>query len=99
MAPPKKDFYNCAHCGRAMTVDADKDGYHYNVKSDASMHQISCPCGIMTKLCETKGDLQEIWNSKPKKKFVQEKIKITHPAPRGSKNDDEKLTKDGPAPF
>ena len=95
MAPPKKDFYNCAHCGRTMSATEGDDGYNYRKPADGIMHQISCPCGIMTKMCKKKGELQEVWNSKPKKSFVAEKITVKHPPARGTQPDDVQLNAQG----
>lgn len=99
MAAPKKDFYNCAHCGRPMSAKSGDNGYVYIVKSDKMMHQISCPCGMLTKLCQTKGQLQEVWNSKPKKPFEAEKIILKYPPPRGAQKDDGNLGVHGENPF
>lgn len=78
---PKKEFVQCAHCGR----QNDKlEGFAVSINIGKSlMCRISCPCGIMTKLCETRGDLQSVWNSRPKKPFVQPVVSVKHAGPRG----------------
>ena len=95
MAPPKKEFYNCAHCGRGMAADETQDGYQYRKPADGIMHQISCPCGIITRMCKRKEELQVVWNSKPKKPFVPEEIKVTHMPARGTQPDDVNLNAQG----
>lgn len=90
---PKKEFVQCAHCGRQN--DTEK-GFVVSKEIGATlMCRISCPCGVMTKLCNTIGDLQAVWNSRPKKPFVQPVLKVTHSGPRGAEPGTE-ASKQGP---
>ena len=46
-----------------------KDGFIYRSQIGPNlMQQISCSCGIMTKLCQSLEHLQVAWNSRPNKK-------------------------------
>jgi hypothetical protein len=38
--------------------------------------QISCPCGIMTKICKTDLHLNAVWNSRPKKLVTVPKVEV-----------------------
>ncbi len=82
---PEKLLFDCEHCGRvdsSYMLPADKSFTHRIITSQAS-HQISCPCGIMTKLCKSLQELQVVWNSRPGKPFHIPKITVTHPEARG----------------
>jgi hypothetical protein len=70
-------FFTCAHCGRS------ENEFQHKVTSSAH-HQISCPCGVITKLCQTIQDLQKIWNSRPKQPFEIPEISVKHAPPRGT---------------
>ena len=94
MAAPKKKIVNCSHCGRGTSING-KDGFVYRKPNDGLMHQISCSCGIMTRMCKTESELRVVWNSKPKKPYIPEKITVVHPGIRGAQPDDNNLTKDG----
>jgi hypothetical protein len=48
------------------------------------MHQIQCPCGVMTRLCETRDILLVVWNSTGRKRLKAHKIEIKYPGPRGA---------------
>lgn len=81
---PKKDFFQCAHCGRDMQTKENLDGFVYRTDiGPHMMEQISCPCGFITKLCPDKYALQRVWNSRPNKPFEPERIKVKHPPARG----------------
>jgi len=94
---PKKDFVQCAHCGNQQAKDIlNLDGFNLSENIGKSlMCRISCPCGVSTKLCETKSDLQEVWNSRPKKPFIKPVLKVTHSGPRGAEPGTE-ASKQGP---
>lgn len=82
----KKIFTNCNNCGRSLASDKGKGkgGFVYRSGIGPNLnHQISCPCGIMTKLCQTLDRLQAIWNSKPNKIVEPEKFEVTFPDTRG----------------
>jgi hypothetical protein len=67
MAGKKKDFRQCANCGRGNQADKDVvNGFTYRV-SGSNRHSMSCPCGMMTKQFETKERLKACWHSRPGK--------------------------------
>ncbi len=88
---PKKILSNCSHCGRSIASDKGKGKGGFNYRSQIGlnlMHQISCPCGVMTKLCQTLEDLQIVWNSRPGKKIEKVKIQVKHPPAKGKQEGD-----------
>ena len=92
MPAPKKDFYQCAHCGRRneyeqKEMDPTRKGF--KVQEVSGRYRIACPCGIMTKLCQTKEHLKVLWNSKANKPYASEVLsaEITHPPTRGMEPD------------
>jgi hypothetical protein len=83
MSPaPAKEFSSCPHCGRNQVSAAKPDGFL--VVEAANCWRIACPCGIMTRLAQTRDMLQEIWNSRSNKPWERPKISVTHPGPRGA---------------
>jgi hypothetical protein len=99
MAPPKKEYIQCAHCGRKQQKINDSkqsDGFIVKRVKEGKFYMISCPCGIITKLCHEKYELQAVWNSRPKKPFEPPQLTVKHPAPRGMSKGDQILRKLGP---
>jgi len=84
MAPAKKEWKQCSHCGREVNSNINPLGFKVKTTGSGSM-QIACPCGIMTKLCKTKEELQKVWNSRPGKLIALKGtgIKVKHPSARG----------------
>ena len=81
------DFFSCLHCG------TPEENLHHKVTSSAK-HMLACPCGIFTKLCDNKFELQEVWNSTPNKPWTRPEVTVTHPDPRGSETMSEAEKKD-----
>lgn len=84
MAPPKKDWKQCPFCKRNEKTEKNEDGFSVVVVGDKALWQLRCPCGIMTKLCMTKRDLQVVWNSRNGKAYEPPQISVTHPPVRGT---------------
>jgi hypothetical protein len=87
------NFSKCSHCDRGLRqseIDGqilidpgnDQTGFFYKVNSVGN-HIIMCPCGIMTRPCNTLQSLQEVWNSRPGAKVKQETVSVKHPPVRG----------------
>jgi len=76
--PARKDFLRCKSCGRQQPADDPDNGFKVVITTTGS-HKISCPCGIMTKLCPTKQHLQSVWNSAPGKPVPLPKVEVKHP--------------------
>jgi hypothetical protein len=75
MAASKKEYLQCSHCGRKNRNDQDgADGF--SVREYNMGLQISCPCGIMTKICKTDLHLKAVWNSRPKKLVTVPKVEV-----------------------
>ena len=75
------DFHQCGHCGRKQSSETNPDGFVLSFVS--TCFRIACPCGIMTRLCQTKQDLQVLWNSRVAKPWRAPVIRVKHPPARG----------------
>ena len=88
MAGKKKDFRQCANCG-ALNVD-DEDvviGFKYR-ETTCGKHQMSCRCGILTKLFGSKEDLKRCWHSRPGKVLKRDVITVGKTRLSKAKHDD-----------
>ena len=81
MAPPKKEYKNCTHCGAKQTQDTrtgflvhEAKGKSLVNEASVNLFQIRCKCGIMTKLCKSTEYLKMVWNSRPKKPYEMQVI-------------------------
>jgi len=88
MAGKKKDFRQCANCGAGNEADEDVViGFKYRVTTSAR-HAISCRCGIITKLFETKEQLKKCWHSRPGKPYKIPVVTVGDTKLSKSKHDD-----------
>lgn len=87
--PEPTEWGECAHCGRLERQDDNPGGFDYIVNA-AACHVIICPCGIFTRPCNTKDELQACWLSRPGKQVLPTTIKVKHPPPRGMRRGQEK---------
>jgi len=80
MAPTKQEWKPCSHCGRKEATPDDKErkGFEVKITEKSGMHHISCPCGIITKLCRDKLILHSVWDSRPNKPVKIPVITVTH---------------------
>lgn len=88
----------CPHCGRQLKT-GDGDGFVLQDDIGKASHcRIACPCGIMTRLCLTMGDLRTIWNTRRNKPWQEPVITVKHPGPRGAEPGtvSSELVQDGP---
>ena len=99
MAAKKKEFKQCHHCGRDIAGSENPDGFKVRRPGGGSFYQLSCPCGIMTRLCHTKEEAQAIWHSRPGKPVKKTKLEVKHTPPRGAQKGDMKLGPHGEKPF
>lgn len=79
--PKAKDFIQCSHCG---AKDEGENSFTVRRFEKSGCWQLSCPCGIMTKLCMTKDELQSVWNSRPGKKVEVPVVEVKHPPVKGT---------------
>ena len=93
MGVHKKDFIQCQHCGRKSIHDGAPEGFLYVVTSNG-FHYIRCPCGILTRGCQTIHALQELWNSRSGRPYVAPTVTVKHPPIRGL--EEGVLEEDGP---
>jgi len=77
----KKLFLQCKCCGRKQHHKDPSKRFKYIIRRNGihSSHSISCPCGIMTRMCQNVEQLQVIWNSKPRARFEPPRVRVTHP--------------------
>jgi hypothetical protein len=62
-----KEWQNCAHCGAKDATGTEDKGYKRIITDKTAMQYITCPCGIITRLCRDELILKSVWNSRPNK--------------------------------
>jgi len=78
MAAKAKEFRDCTHCGASDATGTDEAGFKVIMTKQARRY-ISCPCGIMTRICPDIESLKEVWNSRPGKRYVKPVIEVKSP--------------------
>ena len=64
----KKDRWKkCPFCGSGEAHE-DKDGFRLNAVGDKIGWMLTCKCGIMSKIYNTRGELREAWETRSGKK-------------------------------
>ncbi len=78
MPAKAKDYLNCTHCGRSDATGTEEPGFKIVITANAGRY-IPCPCGMITKLCQTAEELKVVWNSRPSKPYVPPVISVKSP--------------------